>query len=52
MIIIRQKDIEAFIELIKEYGYKKVREANEETASKHRETGYQDISWTIRLLGE
>jgi hypothetical protein len=44
--------MEDFIDLIKEYGYKKVWEANEEAASKRRELGFQDISWTIRLLKE
>ena len=44
------EDIETFIDLIEEYGYKKVRKVNKETASKGRQLGFQDISWTIRLL--
>jgi HKD family nuclease len=46
------EDIEVFINLIKKYGYKRVREANQKTAGRRRELGFQDISWTIRLLKE
>lgn len=44
------EDIETFISLIGEYGYKKVRKANRETAGRRRETGFRDISFTIRRL--
>ena len=46
------EDIETFMSLINKYGYEKVLKANEETASKRRETGFQDISYTIRSLKE
>lgn len=46
------EDIETFINLIKKYGYDRVREVNKKTASKRRELGFQDISYTIRLLEE
>ncbi|MFC1806979.1 phospholipase D-like domain-containing protein [Candidatus Omnitrophota bacterium] len=47
------KDIEkiqTFIDLMKKYGYKRVKEANTKTASKRRETGFRDISQTILYL--
>ena len=45
-------DIGTFVNLIKEYGYKNVREANRKTASKRRELGLQNISYTVKLLKE
>ena len=42
--------IETYIELIRTYGYEKVREVNSLVASKRRETGFRDISQVISLL--
>jgi HKD family nuclease len=42
--------IETYIELIKAYGFEKVRETNSKVASKRRETGFHDISQVILIL--
>ena len=42
--------VETYIELIKTYGFEKVREVNSQVASHRRESGFHDISQVILLL--